>query len=70
MLNFYILFLPTIAQVKPYNKGRRLLDVMDMTIYDFLMGNLDRHHVLAPLQSAASIFFTPMSLRTKLESGL
>ena len=31
-------------QVKPYNKGRRLLDVMDMAIYDFLMGNLDRHH--------------------------
>ena len=51
--------LSTIMQVKPYNKGRRLLDVMDMTIYDFLMGNLDRHHVLAPLQSAASIFFIP-----------
>lgn len=28
----------------PYDKGTRLLDVMDMTIFDFLMGNMDRHH--------------------------
>ena len=31
-------------QVKPYHRGRRLLDVMDMAVYDFLMGNMDRHH--------------------------
>ena len=30
--------------MKPYHRGRRLLDVMDMAVYDFLMGNMDRHH--------------------------
>lgn len=33
-----------VREVKPYNKGRRLLDVMDMAVFDFLMGNMDRHH--------------------------
>ena len=33
-----------VREVKPYHKGRRLLDVMDMAVYDFLMGNMDRHH--------------------------
>ncbi|KAL8558211.1 hypothetical protein ACOMHN_055461 [Nucella lapillus] len=28
----------------PYSSGRRLLDIMDMAVLDFLMGNLDRHH--------------------------
>lgn len=28
----------------PYDKGRRLLDLMDMAVFDFLMGNMDRHH--------------------------
>ncbi|XP_041364841.1 extracellular serine/threonine protein kinase FAM20C-like [Gigantopelta aegis] len=27
-----------------YSSGRRLLDIMDMHIFDFLTGNLDRHH--------------------------
>ncbi|KAL8593352.1 hypothetical protein ACOMHN_067308 [Nucella lapillus] len=28
----------------PYNSGRRLLDIVDMSVLDYLMGNLDRHH--------------------------
>lgn len=33
-----------VKEVHPYNEGRRLLDIMDMSILDFLMGNMDRHH--------------------------
>ncbi|XP_067101147.1 extracellular serine/threonine protein kinase FAM20C [Osmerus mordax] len=33
-----------VKQTPPYNRGTRLLDIMDMTIFDFLMGNMDRHH--------------------------
>ncbi|XP_048848378.1 extracellular serine/threonine protein kinase FAM20C-like [Brienomyrus brachyistius] len=32
-----------VKRMPPYD-GPRLLDVMDMTIFDFLMGNMDRHH--------------------------
>lgn len=28
----------------PYKKGPRLLDIMDTTVLDYLMGNADRHH--------------------------
>uniref|UniRef100_UPI00398E5C7C extracellular serine/threonine protein kinase FAM20C-like n=1 Tax=Pristiophorus japonicus TaxID=55135 RepID=UPI00398E5C7C len=33
-----------IKKTPPYDRGTRLIDVMDMTILDFLMGNMDRHH--------------------------
>ncbi|KAJ7984697.1 hypothetical protein DPEC_G00357440 [Dallia pectoralis] len=33
-----------VKQTPPYDSGSRLLDIMDMTILDFLMGNMDRHH--------------------------
>lgn len=28
----------------PFSSGRRLLDIIDMAVLDYLMGNLDRHH--------------------------
>ncbi|XP_034049243.1 pseudokinase FAM20A [Thalassophryne amazonica] len=33
-----------IKQLYPYNSGNRLLNIIDMSIFDFLMGNMDRHH--------------------------
>ncbi|NXX14270.1 FA20C kinase, partial [Podargus strigoides] len=33
-----------VKQTPPYDKGTRILDIMDMTVFDFLMGNMDRHH--------------------------
>ncbi|XP_078093270.1 extracellular serine/threonine protein kinase FAM20C-like [Mustelus asterias] len=33
-----------IKRSPPYKYGSRLLDVIDMTVLDFLMGNMDRHH--------------------------
>ncbi|XP_039991314.1 pseudokinase FAM20A isoform X2 [Xiphias gladius] len=34
----------TIRQLYPYNSGNRLLNIIDMSIFDFLIGNMDRHH--------------------------
>ncbi|XP_076545435.1 extracellular serine/threonine protein CG31145 [Osmia lignaria lignaria] len=33
-----------VKEIPPYDEGRRLLDLMDMAVFDFLMGNMDRHH--------------------------
>ncbi|XP_075949005.1 extracellular serine/threonine protein kinase FAM20C [Anarhichas minor] len=33
-----------VKQTPPYDSGTRLLDIIDMTVFDFLMGNMDRHH--------------------------
>ncbi|XP_043194925.1 extracellular serine/threonine protein CG31145-like [Amphibalanus amphitrite] len=33
-----------VQEIPPYDKGRRLYDIMDMAVLDFLMGNMDRHH--------------------------
>jgi len=34
----------TVKDVHPYNHGRRLLDVIDLAVFDFMIGNMDRHH--------------------------
>ncbi|AWP18638.1 putative extracellular serine/threonine protein kinase FAM20C-like [Scophthalmus maximus] len=34
----------TVKQTPPYNHGTRLVDLIDMAVLDFLMGNMDRHH--------------------------
>ncbi|CAB3229905.1 unnamed protein product [Arctia plantaginis] len=34
----------TVRTTPPYDSGRRLLDLMDMSMFDFLTGNMDRHH--------------------------
>ncbi|XP_045476439.1 extracellular serine/threonine protein CG31145 [Harmonia axyridis] len=33
-----------VKEIPPYDQGRRLYDLMDMAVFDFLMGNMDRHH--------------------------
>ena len=34
----------SVVKKPPYDKGPRLLDLMDAAIFDFLIGNADRHH--------------------------
>ncbi|NXT12093.1 FA20C kinase, partial [Prunella fulvescens] len=33
-----------VRETPPYDRGHRLLDLIDMAVLDFLMGNMDRHH--------------------------
>ncbi|KAK5641275.1 hypothetical protein RI129_009822 [Pyrocoelia pectoralis] len=33
-----------VREIPPYDQGRRLYDLMDMSVFDFLTGNMDRHH--------------------------
>ncbi|KAH8382326.1 hypothetical protein KR009_002924, partial [Drosophila setifemur] len=33
-----------VRDIPPYDDGRRLHDLMDMAVFDFLTGNMDRHH--------------------------
>lgn len=33
-----------VREIPPYDEGRRILDIIDMCIFDFLTGNMDRHH--------------------------
>ncbi|XP_054429061.1 pseudokinase FAM20A [Pteronotus mesoamericanus] len=38
------LYCDTVKQIYPYNSSNRLLNIIDMAIFDFLIGNMDRHH--------------------------
>ncbi|NXF98073.1 FA20A Pseudokinase, partial [Eubucco bourcierii] len=38
------LYCNTVREIYPYSNGNRLLNVIDMAIFDFLTGNMDRHH--------------------------
>ncbi|XP_062331144.1 pseudokinase FAM20A isoform X3 [Osmerus eperlanus] len=38
------LYCDSIKKIPPYNSGSRLLNIIDMAIFDFLTGNMDRHH--------------------------
>ncbi|XP_065342178.1 extracellular serine/threonine protein CG31145 [Cloeon dipterum] len=33
-----------VRDIPPYDAGRRMLDLADMAVFDFLTGNMDRHH--------------------------
>ena len=35
----------SVVAKQPYNKGPRFLDLMDAAVFDFLIGNADRHHI-------------------------
>uniref|UniRef100_A0A8C8RLU6 FAM20A golgi associated secretory pathway pseudokinase n=1 Tax=Pelusios castaneus TaxID=367368 RepID=A0A8C8RLU6_9SAUR len=38
------LYCNTVREIYPYSSGNRLLNLIDMAIFDFLTGNMDRHH--------------------------
>ncbi|KAJ1129424.1 hypothetical protein NDU88_007794 [Pleurodeles waltl] len=38
------LYCNTVKLIYPYNSSNRLLNIIDMATFDFLIGNMDRHH--------------------------
>ncbi|XP_069511177.1 pseudokinase FAM20A [Ambystoma mexicanum] len=38
------LYCNTVKLIYPYNSSNRLLNIVDMAVFDFLIGNMDRHH--------------------------
>ncbi|NXD10124.1 FA20A Pseudokinase, partial [Nothocercus nigrocapillus] len=38
------LYCNTVREIYPYSNSNRLLNIIDMAIFDFLIGNMDRHH--------------------------
>ena len=33
-----------VERIPPYDAGPRLLDILDACVFDYLIGNADRHH--------------------------
>ena len=33
-----------VRQTSPYDSGPRLMDIIDASVFDYLIGNADRHH--------------------------
>ena len=38
------LYCSKVKHTPPYNSGPLLLDIMDACVFDYLIGNADRHH--------------------------
>ncbi|NWY32361.1 FA20A Pseudokinase, partial [Pheucticus melanocephalus] len=38
------LYCNTVREIYPYSNSNRLLNIVDMAVFDFLIGNMDRHH--------------------------
>lgn len=62
------LYCDTVKQIYPYNSSNRLLNIIDMAIFDFLIGRSPRSGGLAAAASAVGLGFT-MTLGHELEPG-
>lgn len=50
----------SVKQAYPYNSGNRLLNIIDMSIFDFLIGESSMHQLslsLSSFESNLSLFF-------------
>lgn len=62
------LYCDTVKQIYPYNSSNRLLNIIDMAIFDFLIGRSPLGHLVA-LAPAVGLGFA-VTLGNKAEPGL